>query len=100
MPGMMDTILNLGLNDEIVESFSEENKRFIYDSYRRFIQMFSDVVKGYDKSKFERVLDEIKKEKGIKLDIEFTKEDMKEIVLKFKDIYKEISGEEFQQDTK
>ena len=69
MPGMMDTILNLGLNDEIVESFSEENKRFIYDSYRRFIQMFSDVVKGYDKSKFERVLDEIKKEKGIKLDI-------------------------------
>lgn len=100
MPGMMDTILNLGLNDEIVESFSEENKRFIYDSYRRFIQMFSDVVKGYDKSKFERVLDEIKKEKGIKLDIEFTKEDMKEIVLKFKDIYKEISGEEFPQDTK
>ena len=100
MPGMMDTILNLGLNDEIVESFSEENKRFIYDSYRRFIQMFSDVVKGYDKSKFERVLDEIKKEKGIKLDIEFTKEDMKEIVLKFKDIYKEISGEEFPQNTK
>ena len=62
--------------------------------------MFSDVVKGYDKSKFERVLDEIKKEKGIKLDIEFTKEDMKEIVLKFKDIYKEISGEEFPQNTK
>ena len=102
MPGMMDTILNLGLNDVAVEGFAKKtgNPRFAYDSYRRFIQMFSDVVKGYDKSKFERVLDEIKKEKGIKLDIEFTKEDMKEIVLKFKDIYKEISGEEFPQDTK
>lgn len=100
MPGMMDTVLNLGLNDEIVKNFNTENKRFIYDSYRRFIQMFSDVVKGYDKSKFERVLDEIKEDKNIKYDIEFTESDMKEIVDRFKSIYKEISNEEFPQDPK
>ncbi len=96
MPGMMDTILNLGLNDKIVDNY--DNKRFIYDSYRRFIQMFSDVVKGYDKSKFEDVLDSIKEEKKIKYDIELTEEDMRRIVLEFKKIYKELSGEEFPQD--
>jgi len=66
MPGMMDTVLNLGLNDEIAESFAEKigNKRFVYDSYRRFIQMFADVVKGYAKSKFETIIDEIKVKKA------------------------------------
>ena len=100
MPGMMDTILNLGLNDEIVKNFNEKNKRFIYDSYRRLIQMFSDVVKGYSKSSFERVLDEIKKSKNIKLDIELNEQDLYEIVLRFKNLYKEFSGEEFPQDPK
>ena len=100
MPGMMDTVLNLGLNDEIVETFMPNNKRFIYDSYRRFIQMFADVVKGYDKSKFERVLDEIKKSKGVTTDIELNEVDMKEVVNKFKQIYVEISGEEFPQNPK
>lgn len=100
MPGMMDTVLNLGLNDEIVDSFMPNNKRFIYDSYRRFIQMFSDVVKGYDKSRFERVLDEIKKSKGVTSDIELAEKDMLDVVNKFKQIYLEISGEEFPQDPK
>ena len=97
MPGMMDTVLNLGLNDEIAKNFSEKNKRFIYDSYRRLIQMFADVVKGYPKSSFERVLDDIKKEKKVKTDIELTEQDLYEITLKFKEIYKELSGEEFPQ---
>src|SRR5699024_10860363 len=72
MPGMMDTVLNLGLNDEIAASFASKinNKRFVYDSYRRFIQMFADVVKGYSKSKFEEIIDEVKAEKGVKDDIE------------------------------
>ena len=100
MPGMMDTVLNLGLNDEIVKNFSEDNKRFIYDSYRRLIQMFADVVKGYPKSSFERILDDIKKAKKIKSDIELSKQDLYEIVLKFKEIYKELSGEEFPQEPK
>lgn len=100
MPGMMDTILNLGLNDEIVKNFNEKNKRFIYDSYRRLIQMFADVVKGYSKSSFERVIDEIKKEKNIKLDIDLTEQDLYKIVLKFKELYKEFAGEEFPQDSK
>ena len=100
MPGMMDTILNLGLNDEIVENFMPNNKRFVYDSYRRFIMMFSDVVKGYDKSKFDKVLDEIKKEKNKKSDIELDESDMKEIVNKFKQIYLDIAKEEFPQDPK
>ena len=98
MPGMMDTILNLGLNDEIVESFS--NKRFIYDSYRRFIQMYSDVVKGYDRSKFEEEIDDLKKKKNVKLDIELNEDDMKNLVERFKKIYKECSLEEFPQNPK
>ena len=102
MPGMMDTILNLGLNDKVVSALGTKmnNKRFAYDCYRRLIQMFADVVKGYSKSSFEDVLDSLKKEKKIKLDTEFTEQDMYQIVLKFKDIYKENIGEEFPQDPK
>lgn len=102
MPGMMDTILNLGLNDVAVEGFAAGtgNPRFAYDSYRRFIQMFSDVVMGISKSKFERVLDEIKEQKGVKLDTELDAEDLKEVVVKFKALYKEDMGKDFPQDPK
>ena len=102
MPGMMDTVLNLGLNDEVVKGFAESsgNPRFAYDSYRRFIQMFSDVVKGYPKSSFERYFDKIKEEKGVKDDSELTADDIKEVSEKFKANYKELSGEEFPQDPK
>ena len=102
MPGMMDTVLNLGLNDEVAKHFSERinNPRFVYDSYRRFIQMFADVVKGYPKSSFERVLDEFKENKGVSYDTDLTADDMKEITNKFKEIYQELSGEEFPQDPK
>ena len=100
MPGMMDTVLNLGLNDEIAASFAEKinNKRFVYDSYRRFIQMFADVVKGYSKSKFEIIIDEVKENKGVKDDIDLDEEDMETLVNKFKDAYKEFAGEDFPQD--
>ena len=102
MPGMMDTVLNLGLNDEVAKNFAEatKNKRFAYDSYRRFIMMFADVVKGYSKSSFERVLDEFKESKHAKFDTDLDAEDMYEIAMKFKNIYKELSGEEFPQDPK
>lgn len=102
MPGMMDTILNLGLNDVAVKGLAKltENERFAYDSYRRFIQMFSDVVMEIPKSKFERVLDAIKEEKGAKYDTDLNAEDMKEVTEKFKAIYKEEKGEEFPQDPK
>ena len=102
MPGMMDTVLNLGLNDEVALGFTEAtgNKRFVYDSYRRFIQMFADVVKGYSKASFERRLDEIKEEKGAKFDTDLTAEDMVEVTEDFKRIYKEIAGEDFPQDPK
>ena len=102
MPGMMDTVLNLGLNDEVAKHFSEkiDNPRFVYDSYRRFIQMFADVVKGYPKSSFERVLDEFKENKGVSYDTDLTAGDMKEITEKFKSIYKELAGEEFPQEPK
>ena len=84
MPGMMDTILNLGLNDVAVEAVAKatNNPRFAYDSYRRFIQMFSDVVMQQDKSKYERILDEIKEKKGVKYDKDLSAEDLKEIVKK------------------
>lgn len=100
MPGMMDTILNLGLNDISVEGIAEstQNPRFAYDSYRRFIQMFSDVVMEIAKSKFEKVLDEMKESKGVKYDSELTAEDMKNVVAKFKEIYKAEKGEDFPQD--
>ena len=100
MPGMMDTVLNLGLNDEIAESFAKKinNKRFVYDSYRRFIQMFADVVKGYSKSKFEEIIDEVKAEKGVKDDIELDENDMVSLTEKFKVAYKEFAGEDFPQE--
>ncbi len=102
MPGMMDTVLNLGLNDEVAISFTEatNNKRFVYDSYRRFIQMFADVVKGYPKSSFERLLDQIKEEKGVHSDIELDSEDMYDITMKFKEVYKNLDGHDFPQDPK
>ena len=102
MPGMMDTVLNLGLNDKVCESFAKitNNKRFVYDSYRRFIMMFADVVKGYSKNSFERVLDKFKNEKGAKFDTDLDENDMYELAFKFKDIYKELSGVEFPQDPK
>ncbi|MCR1933838.1 pyruvate, phosphate dikinase [Clostridium tepidum] len=102
MPGMMDTILNLGLNDKTVESLSRltNNERFAYDSYRRFIQMFSDVVMGIDKRDFENVLDQVKEENGVEYDTDLTSEDLKKIVVKFKEIYKKEMGEDFPQDPK
>ena len=98
MPGMMDTILNLGLNDDIVEEMAKSNKRFAYDSYRRLIMMFADVVKGYSKSSFERELDEYKKNKKYTSDLDLTANDMKQIAIEFKEIYINIVGEEFPQD--
>ena len=103
MPGMMDTILNLGLNDEAVEGFAAKtgNPRFAYDSYRRFIQMYSDVVMEVPKSFFEKIIDELKEEKGVHYDTELTVEDLKELVRRFKTVYKEnMNGEEFPQDPK
>ncbi len=102
MPGMMDTILNLGLNDVAVKGLAKltGNERFAYDSYRRFIQMFSDVVMEIPKSKFERVLDAIKEEKGVKFDTDLTAADMQEVTDKFKAIYKAEKGDDFPQDPK
>ncbi len=101
MPGMMDTILNLGLNDVAVEGFAAKtgNPRFAYDSYRRFIQMYSDVVMEVPKSFFEKIIDELKEEKKVHYDTELTTEDLKELVKRFKAVYKEnMNGEEFPQD--
>ena len=95
MPGMMDTILNLGLNKEVVEAMAKKNERFAYDSYRRFIQMFSDVVMEIPKSLFEDAIDEMKKKKGVQLDTELDSNDLKELVKKFKAIYKKEHGAEF-----
>ena len=102
MPGMMDTILNLGLNDEVVEGFAAltQNERFAYDSYRRFIQMFSDVVMEMSKTFFEGILDEIKESKGAKYDTDLTADDLKEVIARYKAIYKEKMGEDFPQDPK
>jgi len=100
MPGMMDTILNLGLNEEVAAAMATKNERFAYDSYRRFIQMFSDVVMEIPKSFFERKIDEMKEAKGVTLDTELTAEDLKELVALFKAIYKEQKGEEFPSDPK
>ncbi len=102
MPGMMDTILNLGMNDTVVKVVEENsgNKRFAYDSYRRFIQMFSDVVMGLNKARFEQIIDDIKERKGIKLDIELSADDMVELTEKFKAFYKENLNEDFPQDPK
>lgn len=102
MPGMMDTILNLGLNDVAVEAVAKRtnNPRFAYDSYRRFIQMFSDVVMGIEKSKFEAILDAAKEAKGVKLDNELEAEDLKKVVANYKELYKKEMGVEFPQDAK
>ena len=102
MPGMMDTILNLGLNDVAVQGLANltSNERFAYDAYRRFIQMFSDVVMEIPKPLFEKVLDEFKENKGVKFDTDLDANDMKEIVVRFKEIYKENKGEDFPQDPK
>lgn len=102
MPGMMDTILNLGLNDDTVEVMGKltNNVRFAYDSYRRFIQMFSDVVMGIEKRKFEDKIDAMKAAKGVKYDTELTADDLKELVKEFKALYKAEKGEEFPQDPK
>ena len=101
MPGMMDTILNLGLNDVAVEGFAAKtgNPRFAYDSYRRFIQMYSDVVMEVPKSFFEKIIDEVKESKGVHYDTELTVDDLKELVKRFKEVYKNaMNGEEFPQD--
>lgn len=102
MPGMMDTILNLGLNDIAVQGLAKKtnNERFAYDSYRRFIQMFSDVVMELSKKRFEEIIDEMKEERGITFDTEFSTEDLKEMVEKFKAFYKSEKGEDFPQDPK
>jgi len=100
MPGMMDTILNLGLNDVSVEGLSNltKNPRFAYDCYRRFIQMYSDVVMGVGKSEFEKIIDDVKNEKGVKMDTELDADDMKELIKRFKAMYKENQGNDFPQD--
>ncbi|QLY78653.1 pyruvate, phosphate dikinase [Clostridium intestinale] len=102
MPGMMDTILNLGLNDESVEAMAKltNNPRFAYDSYRRFIQMFSDVVMDVEKRLFENLIDEMKEENNVHLDTELTADDLKELVKRYKALYKKEKGEEFPQDPK
>lgn len=100
MPGMMDTILNLGMNDEVVEGVAQltGNPRFAYDSYRRFIQMYADVVMGLNKSRFEEIIDEIKKEKGIVEDLDLDADDMKRLVVEFKQFYRSELKEEFPSD--
>jgi pyruvate,orthophosphate dikinase len=102
MPGMMDTILNLGINDEVAEAMAEasNNPRFVYDSYRRFVQMFSDVVMGLSKKRFEVIIDELKEEKGVKLDVELTADDLKELAGQFKAEYKAKIGKDFPSDAK
>ncbi|SHI37224.1 pyruvate phosphate dikinase [Clostridium cavendishii DSM 21758] len=102
MPGMMDTILNLGLNDEAVEAMAKltNNPRFAYDSYRRFIQMFSDVVMGVEKRLYEDLLDQMKERKGAKFDTDLSAEDLKELVVEFKALYKKEKGEDFPSDPK
>ncbi|MBN2879020.1 MAG: pyruvate, phosphate dikinase [Clostridia bacterium] len=102
MPGMMDTVLNLGLNDIAVQGLAKltENDRFAYDSYRRFIQMFSDVVMGLPKPEFEKIIDVMKEEKGVEHDTELDAEDMKEMVVRFKALYKSKLGVDFPQDPK
>lgn len=100
MPGMMDTILNLGLNDKTVEVLAKEtsNVRFAYDSYRRFILMFTNIAKGHPRTDMDKMLDDLKKSKGYKLDTEVTADELKELVAKYKDYYKSVFGEDFPTD--
>lgn len=102
MPGMMDTILNLGLNDVAVKGLAKQtnNERFAYDSYRRFIQMFSDVVMEIDKTKFDAILDDVKEKNGAKADTDLTAENLKEVVERYKELYKKEMGNDFPQDPK
>lgn len=102
MPGMMDTILNLGLNDNSVEAIAKQtnNPRFAYDSYRRFIQMFSDVVMGVEKRLFEELIDKVKAEKGVQFDTELDENDLKNLVVEFKSLYKKEKGTDFPSDPK
>ena len=102
MPGMMDTVLNLGINDEVAEGFAKatNNPRFVYDSYRRFIQMFADVVMGFPKSSFERLFDKIKEDKGISEDSDLSLSDLMEVVNIYKGEYKKLAGVDFPSDPK
>ncbi|MFP4364704.1 MAG: pyruvate, phosphate dikinase [Spirochaetia bacterium] len=102
MPGMMDTVLNLGLNDEAVQGLAKNsgNERFAWDAYRRFIQMYGDVVKGVVHEKFEEALDEVKEAKGVENDIDLDADDLKKVVEKFKAVYKKGTKEDFPQDPK
>lgn len=100
MPGMMDSILNLGINDEVAKTISVKNKRFAYDSYRRFIQMYSDVVKGIPSELFEQAIDTKKTQRKLKLDTDMDENDLEDLVKVFKGIYKEQIGEDFPQDSK
>ena len=100
MPGMMDTILNLGINDEVAKVIAQKNRRFAYDSYRRFIQMYSDVVKEIPKNLFERAIDTKKMQRGLKLDTDMDANDLEDLVKVFKGIYYKQLGEEFPQDSK
>ncbi len=100
MPGMMDTILNLGINDEVVQTLAIKNRRFAFDSYRRFIQMYSDVVKEIPKNLFEDAIDTKKAQRGLKLDTDMDANDLEDLVKVFKGIYKEQTGEEFPQNSR
>ena len=102
MPGMMDTVLNLGLNDETVEVLAKEtnNERFAYDSYRRFILMFTNIAKGHPRTEMDKMLEHLKESKGYKSDTEITAAELKELVVKYKDYYKSVFGEEFPHDPK
>ena len=102
MPGMMDTILNLGLNEDTVAALAREtnNERFAYDSYRRFILMFTNIAKGHPRTDMDKMLDDLKTSRGYKLDTEVTAEELKELVVKYKDYYKKTFGEEFPSDPK
>lgn len=102
MPGMMDTILNLGLNDESVEGLADltGNPRFAYDSYRRFMQMFGDVVMGISKSEYDVIFDGQKEKKGVKFDTELNTDDLKEVIAGYKELYRKEIGSDFPQDPK
>ncbi len=102
MPGMMDTILNLGLNDTTVAALAREtnNERFAYDSYRRFILMFTNIAKGHPRTQMDKMLDDLKESKGYKLDTEVTADELKDLVVKYKEYYKSVFGEEFPSDPK
>ncbi|MBO7085921.1 MAG: pyruvate, phosphate dikinase, partial [Bacilli bacterium] len=102
MPGMMDTILNLGLNDKTVEVLAKEtnNERFAYDSYRRFVLMFTNIAKGHPRTEMDKMLEDLKEKKGYKLDTQVTADELKELVKKYKEYYKKVFGEEFPTDPK